>query len=178
MSYIRDITGYQTSRDYDLLWEIVQTQSIVCVVDYSFSTDKSDGVRPSRDVCQSIVSFIDNKLDTVVIGARGICYIESDNKEFFVEQCKTLNVEWLVTFDNKNAVLKISGELLGVLKDILVNGEPFDAETQKLVNDVREIIKDELLSCDTCASSATCSMPWSRNCPDWKKGESNENQTK
>lgn len=60
MNTIRQITGYQTSRDYALLWKLAHEQSVVCACDYG---------KDCRDVAQTL--FMDDS-DVVQISARGI----------------------------------------------------------------------------------------------------------
>lgn len=82
MAIIRTISGYQTSRDYALLWELAKTSSIVCVCDYS------DGI---RDVAQTI----SNKNYTHV-SARGITYADGLSVAEFEKNCSRANVEFLI----------------------------------------------------------------------------------
>lgn len=86
---IRNILGYPTSRDYARLWELAQTQSVVCAVDYD--TD-------CRDIAHTICRQYANCI-VVSVSARGICYLEGDSRdgiEKFVTRCERANLEWIV----------------------------------------------------------------------------------
>lgn len=81
-----EVTGYETSRDYELLFELAKRQSVICIVDYN---------KDCRDVAHTL--FI-GKMGQ--ISARGISYLhvftdESDAKEKFVQYCGEINLEFL-----------------------------------------------------------------------------------
>lgn len=83
MEIIRDIAGYNTKRgDYEELWKLAQTQSVVCFVDH---------LEDCRDVCQTIFCG-----GVVSVSARGICYVEAHTSEKFVEKSAWANLEWLM----------------------------------------------------------------------------------
>ena len=81
MSVIRNVEKYETSRDYELLADLMEKTSIVCIVDHL----------ECRDVCHTIVYKNDRQLS-----ARGISYIWADTKEGFIKQCTLYDVEFLV----------------------------------------------------------------------------------
>jgi len=79
---VREITGYQTSRDYALLWELGQTQSVVCTAKYG---------EDCRDVCQTIW---DGKW--MRVSARGTGYADGDSLEDFKKWCARAELEFLI----------------------------------------------------------------------------------
>ena len=81
------IAKYKTSRDYSLLWDLAQDQSIVCVVDYRFGP--ADEGPACRDVCHTLKPgyFLE-------VSARGIGYVTAANISEFTQQCESLNLEW------------------------------------------------------------------------------------
>jgi hypothetical protein len=81
MPVITSITNYKTSRDYELLFELMQKSSIICIVDF----------QGSRDVAQTLCGDGDYQ-----ISARGIGYLWADTREEFLEFCKMINVEFVV----------------------------------------------------------------------------------
>ena len=83
MTVVRAITNYNTSRDYELLFELMQKSSIVCIVDYNFA----------RDVAQTLCREGDYQ-----ICVRGMGYIWTDKKEEFLKDCKAYNVEFVVPY--------------------------------------------------------------------------------
>lgn len=83
---IRNVTGYQTSRDYSLLWSLAQKQSIVCIVDYC---------EDCRDVCHTIWNG-----RYMQISSRGNGYVDGDTLDEFAKLCARSNVEFLIPNDN------------------------------------------------------------------------------
>ena len=84
MSCIRSITGYRMSRDYAVLWNLAQKQSVVCVCDYGSS-------HVCRDDAQTIC-----RDGEVAICARGIEYVSGDSVEVFALRCDMEQVEFVV----------------------------------------------------------------------------------
>lgn len=89
--------GYKISKDYEAIYERVQTEDIVCFVDYSFSKH----FPAVRDICLCRK----HKPGHITFSARGIEYGEVDDyfvnenrtyKDVFVLICKSLNLEWIV----------------------------------------------------------------------------------
>ncbi len=78
---IRDITGYQVSRDYEALADLMQAQSVVCTVRYG---------NTCRDVAHTVC---DGR--AFRISARGIGYVDAIGREDFIKQCTADDVEWL-----------------------------------------------------------------------------------
>lgn len=85
---IKDINESSFSDDYEWLVELMQKQSVVCVVDFNFP-DSSDHP-PSRDIAKT--SYDAGSLQ---VGARGIGYLWAETKEEFIEQCKRRNLKFL-----------------------------------------------------------------------------------
>lgn len=81
---VNSISGYETSRDYDALFDMVQNQGVICILDYNRAG--------TRDVGRSTFSPHSGLIE---ISARGICYIWAELKSEFIEQCEKLNLEWL-----------------------------------------------------------------------------------
>lgn len=79
------IDRYRTSRDYEWLVNTMKKTSLVCIVDYS---------EDCRDVARTIYSC--DPFPYFRIGARGIGYLEDDNEQGFIAQCRKYNVEILI----------------------------------------------------------------------------------
>jgi hypothetical protein len=77
--------GYNVSRDYAALYEMAQSQSVVCFVDY----------HECRDVACTLVRRNSYGTETE-IGARGLTYIGGTSREEFVMQCRRHNVEFIL----------------------------------------------------------------------------------
>lgn len=84
---IHKISGYATSKDYELLFELMQKVSVICIIDYR----SSDHTSPSRDISQTLCGD-----DQYQIEARGIGYLWADNKEEFLKYAEMQNVEFIV----------------------------------------------------------------------------------
>lgn len=86
MKDVDKVTGYETSRDYELLARLMQSQSIVCIVDYD----------DCRDIAKTF--FQETKLggETWQVSVRGLCYIYVWNKDNFIKQCARINLEFIV----------------------------------------------------------------------------------
>jgi len=88
---------YNTSKDYNKLYDLIQTQRIVCIVTYS---DKllNDKTIELRDICSSGV-FFDN--ENINIGCRGTGFVTAfpfdgnSAKEEFLKQCKHYKLEFI-----------------------------------------------------------------------------------
>lgn len=89
--------GYETSKDYETLFELIKTSRIVCFVD----SDCAFGGEKIQDICQSGPSSDEAGIYGIHIGARGITYVtaygpdEALQKEKFIAQCKKLNLEYI-----------------------------------------------------------------------------------
>jgi hypothetical protein len=91
-------TPYRMSRNYTELFELICIgHEIPCIVDYFF---RDDDVRKYRDICR-VRRFAEFQIS---FGSRGVEYgsISSWHKEngereidYFVELCKSLNVEFI-----------------------------------------------------------------------------------
>jgi len=80
--------GYSVSRDHDDLYDMAQSQSVVCFVDY----------HDCRDVACTLVRRSSYGTETE-IGARGLTYIAGMSREEFVTQCRRYNVEFILPND-------------------------------------------------------------------------------
>ena len=87
---------YKLSKDYKLLYELIQKGNVVCFVDYNFYRDNS---KPSRDICQC-----KKKAREIVFVSRGHEYgsvsdwnIDEKHSELdlFIKECQSLNVEFV-----------------------------------------------------------------------------------
>jgi len=76
--------GYGVSRDHDALYDMAQSKSVVCFVDY----------HECRDVACTLVRRNSYGTETE-IGARGLTYIAGMSREEFVVQCRRYNVEFI-----------------------------------------------------------------------------------
>jgi hypothetical protein len=83
---MRKSHNYKTSKDYELLFELMQTQSIVCFLDYKNRT----GNNKIRDVCKTLCTGYSYELCV-----RGLAYFSAFTKEFFIECCKEYDVEFI-----------------------------------------------------------------------------------
>lgn len=90
---MRDITGYETSRDYATLARLAETQSVVCIVDYQHGC---------RDVAQTLNCESRYGVN-LRISARGITYVDAITVEEFERQCRFANVEFLVPCEISSA---------------------------------------------------------------------------
>ncbi len=77
--------GYNVSRDYDALYDMAQSQSVVCFVD----------CHECRDVACTLVRRNSCGTETE-IGARGLTYIAGMSREEFALQCRRYNVEFIL----------------------------------------------------------------------------------
>lgn len=77
--------GYSVSRDHDALYDMAQSKSLVCFVDY----------HECRDVACTLVRRNSYGTETE-IGARGLTYIAGKSREEFVMQCRRYNVEFIL----------------------------------------------------------------------------------
>ena len=78
--------NYKSSRDYTRLWELAQTERVICWLDY---------YEYCTDIASTKCTIYDNGDVTIEISARGTCYILGDTKEDFIRQCKKDNVEFI-----------------------------------------------------------------------------------
>lgn len=82
---------YLTSTNYDLLFELMQDQRVVCFVNYKDYKKGEDGYI-LQDICQTQAVKRDTMFE---ISARGYSYISAFDKEEFIEQCKTSCLEFI-----------------------------------------------------------------------------------
>ena len=92
---------YDTSKNYEKLFELIQTQRIICIVIYSENINKDKQIE-LRDICSSSVLKSDSSIN---IGCRGTGYItamEFDGKslkEDFIRQCQDYKLEYIDPID-------------------------------------------------------------------------------
>jgi hypothetical protein len=80
------IEGYKTSKNYELLFQLMQKSSIICIVDFISGTEK-----PPRDIAQTIYS----ENGSYGIYARGCFSIYAKSKDHFIKECIKYNVEFI-----------------------------------------------------------------------------------
>jgi hypothetical protein len=96
--------NYNTSKNYEKLFELVQTQRIACIVTYDSKISDTKSIE-LRDICTSGV-FTDK--DRVDIGCRGTGYITAfpfdgnTTKEEFIKQCKYYKLEYIEPISSVN----------------------------------------------------------------------------
>ena len=78
---IRNPTGYVTTKDYRLLFEEAQRESIICLCQYG---------NDCTDVAHTIWGS-----DIMSVSARGTGYVTAGNIEDFVKQCEECDLEWI-----------------------------------------------------------------------------------
>lgn len=83
MNTIHQISGYETSRDYERLADEMQRRSVVCIV---------DSYGDCRDIAKTIYSE-SRRGPEWKISCRGTEYLWADTRQQFVRQCAALNVE-------------------------------------------------------------------------------------
>ena len=83
---IRDVTEYETSRDYGYLFDLMQRSSVICIIDCHFR----HGDPPRRDIAKTLCREGDYQ-----ISGRGNGYLIADSKEDFLRQCAIWDVEFI-----------------------------------------------------------------------------------
>lgn len=81
MELIRNPTGYNTSKDYALLFEEARRQSIICLCRH---------VGDCIDVAHTIWGN-----NIMSVSARGTGYVTAENVDEFLKQCEECNLEWI-----------------------------------------------------------------------------------
>jgi hypothetical protein len=102
-------TGYQTSRDYARLAELMKTRTIVCFVKYS---------RIRSHVAQTMVSRTIGEGYQLEIGSFDCCFASNSNETDFITRCAELNLEWIVPDDLREPVKTVDEALNEVAKDL------------------------------------------------------------
>lgn len=82
---IKCLHGYATSTDYARLWELAQSRSLVCELDY-------DGC---RDIASTMWAGRPGHC-YVAIGVRGCAYLQSDSAEDLARKAAQRRLVWLV----------------------------------------------------------------------------------
>ncbi len=72
---------YQTSKNYEELFRMMRETSIVCFVNY----------RGCRDVAATLSTS-----GIFDVSARGIAYVGARNKDDFIKQCQSVDLEWIM----------------------------------------------------------------------------------
>lgn len=92
--------NYNTSKDYEKLFELVKTQRVVCFVTYEETIGgNSNNKITLTDICAS--SAFKSNSDVVNLGVRGTGYVtamEFDGKtvkEDFIRQCEHYKLEYI-----------------------------------------------------------------------------------
>lgn len=89
---------YKLSKDYKLLFDLIQTDSVVCIVDYDFHRN---GKNLSRDICRCKKK---ETIDSISFVSRGHQYggvedwmVDENSSlyDLFVQECESLNVEFI-----------------------------------------------------------------------------------
>ena len=80
-----DTHRYETSRDYQALWDLLQKTPVVCIVDWVPPLERDIAC---RDICATIWHA-----GVATIGCRGVCYVWAESLEQFEQQCQKANVE-------------------------------------------------------------------------------------
>lgn len=84
------INGYNTSNDYEVLFELIQTQNVICYVDYNrFSQE----VESLWDVCEAVMRTEHRSVYELV--SRGYCYFQATTEEEFIEKCQRNKVRFI-----------------------------------------------------------------------------------
>lgn len=140
MNVVREIAGYQTSKDYKRLWEIAIKQSVLCVCDYHECRDSAQTIYDSAGV--------------LFVSARGVSYICAKSVNEFIEQCQKINLEWVIpethikeiseTISSKKCIAVYLSyhvsqlvDLEPVVKDVWkVGQELYSAMTQRINKDL------------------------------------------
>lgn len=87
---------YETSRDYDRLFELLESgHRIICIIDYRFHSE-SKKAPASRDICIARKNNYE-----INVSARGISYLcifneMFDRKELFKAACASDNLVWIL----------------------------------------------------------------------------------
>jgi len=89
---------YQLSKDYQLLYQLIQKQSIVCFVDYDFYRNGKD---KARDICQckitksKDITFISRGHEYGGVSQWEIELEKTTEYDLFLSECKSLNIEFI-----------------------------------------------------------------------------------
>lgn len=88
--------GYQTSRDYARLFEIMKTQAVVCFINYSSDFE-------CRDV--ACTNYSDGLHQ---VNSRGVGYVYAEVEDLFVSQCKKADLEFIEPSPPKPALRMVT----------------------------------------------------------------------
>lgn len=80
--------GYETSKDYQLLFELMKRNRIICFI--PFDEEFEDGYI-LKDVCQTKATD-EGYFD---VSARGYSYITAFNREDFIKKCESAKLEFV-----------------------------------------------------------------------------------
>lgn len=84
--------SYETSKDYNALFELIQKCSVICIV-HDDSMYGKTAKKASRAACASIYN---NVKKTVQISSKGRAYIHAYDKKDFIKQCKNVDLEYIL----------------------------------------------------------------------------------
>lgn len=87
MDTVFKISGYETTRDYERLADVMQRQSVICLVDYG---------KDCRDVAHTLWSPSGDGAGVWQLSARGIGYVYGFSRADFIAQCARANVDALM----------------------------------------------------------------------------------
>ena len=90
MKYRNSIIGYPTSKDYKLLWQLIQKQSVICFMVVQC------GTYIRKEMYQTL--YEGGKLEGVVIGG-GLIFAKEEKS--FIKQCKRAGLEFIVPTINQ-----------------------------------------------------------------------------
>ena len=90
------INGNETSNNYEMLFELIKTQRVICYVDYNrFSQHRIIGDdEPIWDICEA--QFRTDGDSFYELLSRGHCYFYTKSKDKFIEKCKKYQVSFVL----------------------------------------------------------------------------------
>lgn len=86
-----DIASYNTSTDYEALYELAKKQRILCII----------GVNDNV----AVTNYSEYYPDRITILSIGYCFINGESLKQFIKECEKMNVRWLVPTDYKEPTL-------------------------------------------------------------------------
>lgn len=91
MKYRNSIVGYPTSKDYKLLWQLMQIQSVICFMVVQC------GTYIRKEMYQTLYDPTP-KLEGFWIG-QGLIYAKDEKR--FIRQCKKADLEFIIPTANQ-----------------------------------------------------------------------------
>lgn len=89
---------YKLSKDYNLLYQLIQTENVVCYVNYDFRRNQTDFV---RDICQckrtkaNDITFVSRGHEYGSVSKWEIELEKTTELDLFLSECKSLDVEFI-----------------------------------------------------------------------------------